>query len=204
MSMLWVILIPVLAAAISQARSPQALEFLATRPLRPGWLAAGTVVPWALIALLVPLATLLNLRWGGLSQGLEKSGFLTVPDQARYLREVVGAHWLSADAATSHPFPPEVWSALQPLLYQHVLRLALLTLALLFSISGFIGVASRVDKIARGLRLILLVVTSAAVLTCSQLINMWPHRLVTIPLWLCGVLALGGAASLRLPSTARK
>jgi hypothetical protein len=213
MSFFWVMLIPPLAAVMNQARSQPALEFLTTRPLRPGWLAAGTIAPWALIALLFPLAALLSLRAGGLSQGLEPSGSFTLPDQTRYLREVVGAHWLSAEAATSHPFAPEVWLSLQPLLYQHVLRLALLTLAAIFSISGFTGVTSRrltggargrAEAIARGARLLLLLVTCAAVLTCSQFINLWHHRLVAIPIWLCGVLALAGAASLRLPSTARK
>jgi hypothetical protein len=174
-------------------------------------LTAATIVPWALIALLLPLSTWLSLRSGELNQGLETSGLFALPDQTRYLREVIGANWLSAEAALSHPFPPDVWIRQQPLLYQHVLRLALLTLAAMFSISGFVGVtprrlsagSGRVDSIARGVRLLLLVVTGAAVVMCSQLNSLWHYHLIFLPLWLCGVLALAGAASLRLPSPAR-
>jgi hypothetical protein len=200
MSMFWYATIIPMSSMIALAHAPAAREFLRTRPLRRGWLLAGTVAPWTLFSLWQPVIAFLRVRSGVLRGGLDQAHdplVLSRDEQLRYLREVIGATWFPAAAARG-PLSPEVWAALQPLLYQHVLRMAILTLALVFSITAATITDShhRASGARRWPNRLLAVVTFLAILPYINRFALWHARWTAPPIWLSVVLALAGMISM--------
>jgi hypothetical protein len=199
LSFTWLMLIAPVSSLIASAYAPNADEFLRTRPLRSAWLIAGTVLPWTLIILLLPAVTLFKVPVDALSASLQSRdpGFgFTHRAQVTYLREIIGATWLPAPA-TRGLISPEIWARLRPLLYLHVLRLAILMLALLFAMTGATIAASwKATGAGRWSRVVLILATAGAALPCVDLARVWHVRWPTAPLWLSVALFFAAVASM--------
>jgi hypothetical protein len=120
-----------LAFPMAKVSAGAGRDFLQTRPFTRAQLFAGGVLPWVLLTLLpfVILLRRLDLTW------FEGAGWDPIPEQARYLRHVVGATFLPREWPAGR-FPVEMWPALRALLWQRVAELALLALAVLFAVAG--------------------------------------------------------------------
>ena len=126
------ILMMACAGPLAGANAPAIRGFLATQPITRGQRLRGLILPWCLMAAIVPAAGLLSASTVTTIDGNQIR-------QLAYPRDVVRAAWSPAPAEQSARTPTEiaVSPALRRLLLGHVSRVVLLQMALFASATTF-------------------------------------------------------------------
>lgn len=181
----------ILSGLLTRARSPSTLAFLQARPFTRRSLWLGTWLPAIVLVVLPPLSMLLTVQeeWfiGPTALGFTSGG----ANKLSYLREILGATFLPASLPAGG-MPAEIWPALPPLLVRHAFRLALLSLALLFSLAGqAMASARRTDGRALWPGWLSSLLVSAMLVPCLDAARSWRIPWAPPPLWLAGAMALG-------------
>jgi hypothetical protein len=170
---------------LAGANTPAIRDFLATQPITRGQIFRGLILPWCLLAAIVPAAGLLSA-----------STVSTIDEnqirQLAYPRDVVRAAWSPASVEQGARRPSEiaVSPALRGLLLGHVSRAVLLGTALFASAATFNLAHARVRRRRRqrSMSIVLFVVSLALMIPLGA--HFWVHW--TPPIWLVvPVAALG-------------
>ena len=126
---------------LAGANAPAIRDFLATQPITRGQILRGLILPWCLLAAIVPAAGLLSASTVTTIDG-DQIGQLAYP------RDVVRAAWSPAPVGQDARMPTEiaVSPALRRLLLGHVTRAVLLQMALFASATTWILANGRVRR----------------------------------------------------------
>ncbi|MEO5768359.1 MAG: hypothetical protein ABIS92_08400 [Polyangia bacterium] len=182
------------------APSKGTVAFLTTRPLSRLHLVTATLVPAGLLVMALQLSWLAAVR-PAFFIGPEATAIFShgvrPAETLHFLRQTVGATFLPT-RLPSAGLPAESWPGLRALLQQHVVRVALLCIALAYSIAGTsLGWSFRTEWGWRpwGWRVLLVPCTLAGVLPCLPRIGNWRFPWPPAPLWLAACLALAAVIS---------
>jgi hypothetical protein len=174
-----------LAGALASSNAPAIRDFLATQPITRGQRLRGLILPWCLLAAVVPAADLLGANTIPTLNGNEIL-------QLAYPRDVVRAAWSPGPVEQSARGPTKVAvsPALRRLLLGHVSRVVLLQMTTFASAAAWNLAHTRLRRRRRQRSISIAVCALSFAMVIPFSIRTWVHW--AAPFWLVvPVVALG-------------